>query len=44
MLSVVGPPIHPGFYEPNLELIIRKDARKQEVGTDHWKELRLPRT
>ena len=26
ILSRVGPPIHPGFYEPNLELIIRKDA------------------
>jgi 2-polyprenyl-3-methyl-5-hydroxy-6-metoxy-1,4-benzoquinol methylase len=33
MLSTVGPPIHPGFYEPNLELIIRKDGRKQEGGT-----------
>jgi hypothetical protein len=31
MLSAVGPPIHPGFYEPNLELIIRKDGRRQKA-------------
>lgn len=28
MLSAVGPSIHPGFYEPNLELIIRKHASR----------------